>query len=276
MPRATGIKFKYDASITGSELMARIEGLERNKKPKSSAPYIGLEFEFFSDYRRETLYAIAAKFNLQRICRFKHDGSIRPNRENQTALELGCLIPQKHWKRYLKAIVACLKKMKAEFNDSCGLHVHLDHRVSTGRNPASNYLSLQRMQNFLFSLAHPSRRNNRYCRFEPQTDFFDKFQGNDRYTAVNTVALKKYRTIELRLMHGTLDIDEIKTFINCLLFAIKRCDEAVTNFASDTSFEWTLNTLLNAKGMPESTKKELIKKFPPPAANIGSTSVGQP
>jgi len=258
----TGIKFRYDASLSNEELATRVESLERNKRPRQTLPYIGIEIEFFSDYSKQAIYNITAKYNLQRICRFKTDGSIRVNRDGQTPLELVALMPQKYWKRYLRAIVSCLKRCKAEVNDSCGLHVHLDHRVCTGRNPSSTYLSLQRMQNFLFSLASPNRRNNRFCPFEPQTDFYEKMMSSNRYSAINLTALRKYRTIEMRLYHGTLDMAELMTYINCVLFAVKKSDDAVHHFNESSSFEWQLPTLLADKGMPDTAKAELRKRFP--------------
>ena len=274
MPAPTGIKFRYENNVDATTMASRIESLERNKKPKQNLPYVGMEIEFVSDYSKQTIYEITARYSLHRICRFKSDGSIKVNRDGQTCLELVILMPQKYWKRYLKVVISCLKKCKAEVNDSCGLHVHLDHRVCTGRNPAATYFSLQRMQNFLFSLAKPSRRNNRFCPYESEVDFYEKIRSSNRYSAINLTALPKYRTMEVRLYHGTLDLAEIQTFVNCLLFGVKRCDSAIEQHNESVGWEWKLANLLEDAGMPELAKQELRKKFLP--ATVTHPVIGTP
>lgn len=261
--RPTGIKFRYESNVDATTMAERIQSLNRDKKPKQNLPYVGIEIEFFSEYSRQTIYEITARYSLHRICRFKSDSSIDEFPEGRTPIEIVCLLPQKYWKRYLKVIIHCLKRCKAEVNNTCGIHVHLDHRVCTGRNPAATYLSLQRMQNFLFSLTKPSanRRNNRYCPYENEVNFYRKFTSTNRYSAINTEALRKFETIEVRLFHSTIDLDEIQTYINCLLFGVKRCDSAISKHNENVAWEWKLQTMLDDAGLPSSAKEELRKKF---------------
>lgn len=261
--RPTGIKFRYEANVDAATMVERIQSLNRDKKPKQNLPYVGIEIEFFSEYSKQTIYEITARYSLHRICKFKSDSSIDEFPEGRTPIEIVCLLPQKYWKRYLKVIIHCLKRCKAEVNNTCGIHVHLDHRMCTGRNPAATYLSLQRMQNFLFSLTKPSanRRNNRYCPYENEVNFYRKFTSTNRYSAINTDALRKFETIEVRLFHSTIDLDEIQTYINCLLFGVKRCDSAISKHNENVAWEWKLQTMLDDAGLPSSAKEELRKKF---------------
>jgi hypothetical protein len=260
---ANGFNFKYEGNLEESLVNHRINILGQAKRPKTSSPYIGIEFEFFSEYNLRKIQSIIAKFNLQKICTFKHDGSIRPDQPNQSPAELVALIPQKYWKKYLRAIMKCLTKCKAQVNDSCGLHVHIDHRLCTKRNPMASYLSLQRMQDLLFQLVKPNRRTNRYCSYEARTEFFDKLADSNRYSAINLTALRKFRSIEVRLFHGTLEVLEIMTFVNCLLFGVKKAEEAIEQFTEDNEWRWQANNMLADNGMPNTTKNEMKKMLAP-------------
>ena len=99
--RPTGIKFRYESNVDATTMAERIQSLNRDKKPKQNLPYVGIEIEFFSEYSKQTIYEITARYSLHRICRFKGDSSIDEFPEGRTPIEIVCLLPQKYWKRYL-------------------------------------------------------------------------------------------------------------------------------------------------------------------------------
>ena len=127
--------------------------------------------------------------------------------------------------------------MSCRVNSSCGLHVHLDMRQ---RRPTKCYKNLIRTQDILMQLVDSTRRNNvEYCEkvnVDPallkklyfsdtgKPDYNGMYIGRgnqssnptyDRYTAINAQAYYKFRTIEVRLHHGSIDMTEIYNW--CLL-----------------------------------------------------------
>ena len=156
-----------------------------------------------------------------RNVQMKHDGSINAD-DGCMALEFAVVF-HKNDRSNLEALCNVLRELGAEVNKSCGLHVHLDCRdlFEAGRlNARKAGLRANRIVNALPVLAEmvpASRRANTYCRLGKSR----RPSSSDRYWAVNTTALSRFKTIEVRLHSGTTSFSKINNWID-LLWLISR------------------------------------------------------
>lgn len=134
----------------------------------------------------------------------KHDGSIH-----------GIGFPKEIILTYKKGdedtvikVCSMLNKL-AYANNTCGTHVHFDMRHCTEEK------ALECANNFalcvpaLKTILPLERRNNRFC-----STVINKPDSRSRYSFVNTLAYKKYNTIEIRGHHGTINSKDILNWIN--------------------------------------------------------------
>lgn len=162
--------------------------------------------------------------------------------ERLYGLEIRFISPISLLSERLSAVSSLLTRLNATVNKSCGLHVHLDMRH---RRPTKSYKNLIRCQDILMAAVHPDRRTNqRYCKkvdidesmlkkmYFPENgkpDYFGVYIGrggraangnvnptSDRYTAINAAAWYKFRTIEIRLHQGSIDMDEVMNWVSLL------------------------------------------------------------
>ena len=157
----------------------------------------------------------------------KGDGSIECDDSDYVALEFTILTRIDDLSN-LEKLCKLLEDKGAKVNSSCGLHIHLDQRdVYTRRfasrsTPERKELSARLMRlnqalPLLTQLVPSSRRNNRYCNTARS-----KMNNNDRYYAINTDALSKFGTLEIRLHSATTNFIKIKNWIE-LCYGISRC-----------------------------------------------------
>jgi len=145
----------------------------------------------------------------------KGDGSIRQD-DGCFAVELTCLFTRQD-RSNLKKLCELLDDLGAQVNKSCGMHVHFDQRDVL--NDLEKRKILNRRKNnlnksipFLASMVPISRRQNSYCRLVSSS--------RDRYSAINLCALKRYKSIEVRLHSSTTNFDKINNWINILALII--------------------------------------------------------
>lgn len=130
----------------------------------------------------------------------------------------------------LKHLCSELDYCMSEVNESCGLHVHIDASDMTFTEIMNLLLAYQNDESYIDAKMHPSRRENmnHTCRTLQGIDFrtakcMDDLLSifPDRYYKVNILALQKYGTIEFRHHHGTIDYEEIHSWILFLMKMMK-------------------------------------------------------
>jgi hypothetical protein len=151
----------------------------------------------------------------------KRDGSIRADK-NCIAVEFTILTKIDDLSN-LEKLCKLLHDVNAKVNASCGLHIHLDQRDVNTRNSRKTELSkrltrLNQCLPLLETIVPKSRRDNNYCRVVKST-----LKDSDRYKAINTTALSKFGTLEIRLHSATTDFLKISNWIK-LLYGISRCE----------------------------------------------------
>lgn len=122
--------------------------------------------------------------------------------------ELRVLCPETELKYTMTKLKKVFEQIEAWTNKSCGLHVHLDMRE---RNAKECFDRLKNKQTEMFMMVNKSRRRNGFCKKS------QAFDSPDRYRAINTAALKKLSTIEIRLHEGTINTTDIVKWCSYLI-----------------------------------------------------------
>lgn len=181
--------------------------LRKSKKPKTKKNYVGVEIECFSSCERHDLYLDLYEANLTEKVSVGSDGSVRPNSVSQLPYEIRLIDTERGIANSLRKLMKILDKRDFRVNDTCGLHVHLDCR---NRDKDAVYNRLLRSQILLYGLVGKNRLDNQFCRYSSSTTRYDK------YRAINYATGGK-RTVEVRLHHATMNVDDIINWINLLV-----------------------------------------------------------
>lgn len=172
--------------------------------PKTNDNYVGIEVEFLSNL---TGKQIGEKIKQLDFVQLVEDNSVRA--QGYYGHELNILLKQDDLSKLYEVIK--LIKGNSIVNETCGLHVHLDMR---NRNVSRSFRNLFHMQYLLFSIVHKSRSKSRFC-VKNKSQWMNSY--DDRHFAINPIAYKKHKTIEVRLHHGTLDSQSIINYVKLLL-----------------------------------------------------------
>lgn len=210
--------------------------LVKPHEPKNNdlGQWIGVEIECFipvADGTNLTHEQFEKLLEKERIkyCDVKHDGSIRPD-ERALAVEITILTKINDFSN-LEKLCKFLSQHKAKVNKSCGLHVHLDQRdvfirhrrsresVEMKKELSNRLMRLNQCLPLLSSAVPKSRRENSYCSLARS-----RMNQRGRYYAINTAALQRYSTLEIRLHSGTTDYVKISNWIK-LVYGISRCNK---------------------------------------------------
>jgi len=196
------------------------KSIDTIKKPKSDKiRYIGIELEFKQkssnrNNEKEDIKKAINDAKLNRYCNLimEHCG-----------FELRTLIPENNFKSILGRILKVLNGMNYTVDYTCGTHMHFDMR---DRNVEKCYNNLVRIQDVMYKLVPESRRGNNYCR-PNSTDmtFGEDVSSNRRYQYVNVLSYEKHKTLEIRLHHGSLKLNELYNWIKIILKAINHDKE---------------------------------------------------
>jgi len=202
-------------------------------KPSSKVPWVSIEIECFFKSLNVSWGMLASaldKFGLSDYVRLHEDCSIDasgPHDESYTTAEVVVTAPETKILKVLEEVCFVLKSFKASTNDSCGLHIHVDHRPQVKRSSLISYNNLYYAEDLLFKLSKPYRRNCEYCQsvksdnaFQSLKDCYecDPLSVQDvRYRSINTEAIDAHRTLEIRIFHSTINFEEIKHFVNLVL-----------------------------------------------------------
>lgn len=106
----------------------------------------------------------------------------------------------------LEKVVKWLVDNGAMVNSTCGMHIHIDTRHITDgvyRGKVTKFIDCHR--EWMKYVVNHSRATGTYCSVTARP-------GN-RYCSVNSTARTKFRTLEIRIGHGTLNIHKIKAWI---------------------------------------------------------------
>lgn len=152
----------------------------------------------------------------------KHDGSISGSGNYCTEVEFTILTKIDDMSN-LEKLCKMLRDLGAKVNASCGLHIHLDQRDalrSERKIELRRRLSrLNQALPLLAAIVPPSRRSSTYCSTRRS-----KMRNGTRYMAINTEAVQRFGTFEIRLHSGTTDFTKISNWIK-LCYDISRCDQ---------------------------------------------------
>lgn len=187
-----------------------------NKIPKSKTNYVGVEIEFCAKVDKIGLAQKLMDAGLLEYCAWKKDDSLRP-KDAEHAHELAILSTETKIPMILKRIGKVLTEVGATTeNRRCGLHVHLDCR---NRDKELVFNNLVASQNVLMKMSDPLRRNGEFCRRVPKKSFPRTFSGEtrERYKTVNASAYYRHKTIEVRILEGTVDTEKIINWIKLLV-----------------------------------------------------------
>ncbi len=143
----------------------------------------------------------------------------------------------------LKIVCEELDKIGATVNRTCGLHVHHDIKELKRKQILRIYNFYNKYNNIIERFVKDSRIENKYCKpvkniidtvnsCETKQELLNKIAGrrgisyysNCRYYSLNLRSYLFYGTIEFRQHHGTIDFDEISSWI---LFTHKIVERAL-------------------------------------------------
>lgn len=188
--------------------------IQKGAKPRyplTSKLHVGVEIECISTLTR--LQAVTALQGYQKYVSVVDDGSLRVTSNHYYQHEVRVVAPLTEIEQVLQGVCALLGKgERSVTNKSCGTHVHLDCRA---RDPQAVFNNLRACQKLLYSLIPYERRDNHFIRPLPTKKFKVALQSN-RYYGINTASLRKHKTIEVRLLDGTLDPTLILHWITLL------------------------------------------------------------
>lgn len=157
------------------------------------------------------------------------DGSVRTSSSNYNEVEIRT---QPTSNNETGKLLALLEKGTTGFkaNSSCGLHIHIGeefNKLLTPENRHKIYLFYNIFKGALFDLVRKSRRTNDYCSrylnfdermlLKTAKDNPERTISNiscTRYEHINSFSWSSRKTIELRFHHGTVNIREIKNWVN--------------------------------------------------------------
>ncbi len=182
------------------------------KLPRNTGKHVGIEIECFGEVTMNEVYTEILERDLERYVNVGDDGSIDTETYGDNTFEFRLLIPEDNLDGILKRFGLMFKQLELKVNRTCGLHVHLDCRA---RNASKVINRLVAAQHVLFAMVKRERWSNEYCQFR---DFYNV---NKKYTAINTLPLDEYKTVEVRLHHGTTNFREIGLWIKFLLTVVE-------------------------------------------------------
>jgi hypothetical protein len=219
-----------------------------------SSRTVGIEIEFCSRTVPQT-----ARFG-----KLKGDGSLRPTISGTTPHELATYISSGDATLTLiDNIIEEFSHHEAYVNETCGLHVHLGMSTEPSQNRNNLCDWWYALEPLFFQMVSPSRKNNQYCK---SNRLHQERWNSFRYLALNTSALSKFGTYEVRLHHGTLNSTELKDWV-IFLTSFFDTFTKITPTQKDTNlvYRYTLREKLififQQCKLPLSLRKRIIKKL---------------
>lgn len=181
--------------------------IEQNKVPTDpNKEYLGIEIECITACNTSQLKKIFVEARLHKHVSVTTDGSINVDIPGYHNTEIRILCSEDELQSVMTRVQKVLrdKRVRAETNRSCGVHVHLDQR---NRNAELSYKALFNVQSLLRKSQPESRQKSTYCRPNKSGKFVvtEDRNSDDRYSVINTHAYKKFKTLEVRIHEGTVN-----------------------------------------------------------------------
>lgn len=212
--------------------MDKLKILNKRKKPSdyNKNNYVGIEFEFWVDRQNRSRGIITRqlknnliKQNLFSNAHLGNDGSIHPDTPNIEGIiyshkyELRVMTKEQDLESTLIKVQNFLSSIEAKYNNSCGLHIHLDMR---NRNKHVAYHRLKKNERLLEYLVEDHRKENSYCAFSSNTYWHNDYS---KYRAINNLPRN---TIEIRCKEMLLDMDRVYNWVMFLIGIVDNKYEA--------------------------------------------------
>ena len=248
-------------------LLNNIQHIGKKKIPKTKTKHIGIEFEFISPMVGRQLDIIFSSSPWAKCFNLGYDISIKSSKHY--GHELRVLCKEIELKECLKELQKLFVAAKAYVNKSCGLHVHLDMRQ---RDFIKSYNKLMEAQTLMFSVVDPTRKRNKYCKLQtvknikyiknrrykpeivrwetsPYTLFRHPIYATaDKYSAINPVAYKQHKTIEVRVHEGTVNTTDVYNWCMFLISCLKSKEKIThTNYLKVGSLPPSIKTYLTKR-----------------------------
>lgn len=204
-----------------ASLVDKVFKLKEAKTPRTASKknHIGIEIEcVFPKSSRKQFVLDVLQQGLHNNVNIGFDSSVRCRESNTDGLELRVLVDEGNYKRIVPKILTLLKKHGARTNYSCGLHVHLDMR---NRNVTEAYSELYKELPTLKKMVAKRRLRSDYCVQNTINNFQEAAKGG-RYYMINAASYQTRKTLEIRMMEGTLNREKILTWINFLVSTVNK------------------------------------------------------
>lgn len=176
------------------------------KRPKTKSHHIGIEIEFYSKSDRDDIIMDLGEAGLLKKVSIGYDGSL----DGDNGHEIRILDTERGIFKTLEEVCMILKKHKARVNRDCGLHVHLDMRNRDGNAIFEKFLKIQTL---MHGLVKRQRIGNSYCLPATPNEKLSKYRAFHLH--------ERYKTLEVRLHHGSVDYNEISNWVRFLVKMVK-------------------------------------------------------
>jgi hypothetical protein len=189
-------------------------------RENSISNYIGVELEMESDIDLKEMAVLLAEHKLCHKVRVVSDGSLDTENLEHT-FELNVLDTEENINNTLDKLHKLLNETSYEFsvNSTCGTHIHFDMRQ---RDVETCYNRLFHGLDTLLETVNDDRHDNDYCSrnvaatMETAKKKYPSEKGA-RYQMINPMSYGKHKTLEVRVFHGTTDMEEVKNWIKMSL-----------------------------------------------------------
>lgn len=233
------------------------------KKPKTTAPHVGVELEFLAPLNRDQVAQKIEEAGLGEYCLIKGDESVFDRNGSLRGHELNVLCTERNHRRVLRKVCRMFRAMGATVNRTCGMHIHLDMRR---RNKERVFSNLVGSQEVLMQMQPRSRQSNSYCNVNPDRNWESaRYSGRN---AVNAGAYSVHQTIEIRMHSGTINFKKITNWIAILLKIAKKRTVMET-----VQTRQQLTSALRLSPELRDYMKERIEAFNPPEENPADDAI---
>lgn len=217
------------------------------KKPLTDAPHVGVEIEFVSKYDKYRLAQLLMDQSVQDFVYLTDDGSLRADGEYKYTHELAILAPEAMIHMVLERVLKAINfEDGSKVMNRCGLHVHLDMR---SRDKGRCFYNLTKAQRILFAMNPRSRTDGvqadgrKDTAYSKRIDLNDldqalrtQSQNGDRYYGINTLALPKHNTIEIRIHSGSTNFKKISNWVKILTSIVNTSERVDVEAAKPETF----------------------------------------
>jgi hypothetical protein len=148
--------------------------------------------------------------------------------------ELRVLAPQGMLHEILGKLQSIFTEANARVNDSCGLHIHLDMRHRDFNLSVNRLLDNREVMR---GLVDPKRIKNDFCKPLDRKLVRSKSTNISRYRDINIAAYHKFKTVEVRLHEGTIDMTKVFMFTKFLVSVVDgiKFDKELKDYVKQTS-----------------------------------------